>query len=68
MKKTIPEKVTVAKVFGLSAEVYVVDPVSSSMPIEPPFLQAPLGLYTIEGSSSFKFKVAMTRPLVALRT
>ena len=62
-KKTIPVKSSVAKVFSSSLEAYVVEPVLSPMPIVPPLPQVPV--YTIEGSSSFRVKMAMTRTTLA---
>jgi len=52
--KTIPVKVTVAKVFSSPAEVNVV-PME-----EPSFSQSPV--YTIEGSSLFRVTMTMGRP------
>lgn len=62
-KKTIPVKSSVAKVFSSSLEAYVVEPQVSPMPIVPPLPQVPV--YTIEGSSSFRVKMAMTRTTLA---
>ena len=58
--KTIPVKVTVAKVFPSLAEVNVVDPLLSPVPQEPPFPQSPV--YTIEGLSLFRVTMTMGRP------